>query len=270
MKKPTQTIQYFQYSSGDWKSIENGNVIVEQSVSLTVNGEIWLTFMCTPIDTEPLAVGFLYNEGVINSADEIVQIHLCAAGDNVDVWLNHSVVKPNHWSRTSGCTGGMTGIEITGPQGAASDLINYDLSEDRTVIQPEQVTRLVHKLFEAQDLYQQTGGVHTSVLTDGSQNLIVAEDIGRHNTIDKIAGKCLLENISLPHRILLSTGRISAEMLQKAAKMDVAIIISRTAASSMAIDLAQRWGITLIGYARRDRFNVYSGHDRVIHQTKAF
>jgi FdhD protein len=268
MTKPTQTIQYVQYTSGGSKFVKNGNAIVEQSVSLTVNGEFWLTFMCTPMDIEPLAVGFLFNEGVLCSTDEIAQVHLCATGDNVDVWLNHSVEKPDHWSRTSGCTGGMTGLDISGSQNGESSLVNFDLSKDETVIQSEHVTLLVEKLLESQDLYQQTGGVHTSVLTDGYQTMIVAEDIGRHNTIDKIAGKCLLENISLSQRILLSTGRISAEMLQKAARLGVSIIISRTAASSLAIELAQRWGITLIGYARRNHFNVYSGYHRVIHQTK--
>jgi FdhD protein len=263
MKEPNQPIQYLQYTSGEWKSIENGTAIVERSVSLTVNGELWLSFMCTPIELEALAVGFLFNEGFINSVNEIAQVHGCTAGNNVDVWLNHPIEKPTHWSRTTGCTGGMTGIE--NPESSALDSLNHNPSQagNGTVITPQQVSILVERLFEAQDLYQQTGGVHTSALSDGKELIVIAEDIGRHNTLDKIAGKCLLENITLHHRILLSTGRISTEMLQKAARIGAVVVISRTAASAQAIDLADEFHITLIGYARRNRFNVYTNSTRI-------
>ena len=90
------------------------------------------------------------------------------------------------------------------------------------------------------------------------------EDIGRHNTLDKIAGRCLIENIHLTNKILLTTGRISSEMLQKAARLKAAILVSRTSPSSLSIALANQVGITLIGYARRNGFNVYSHPQRVL------
>ena len=93
--------------------------------------------------------------------------------------------------------------------------------------------------------------------------MLVAEDIGRHNTLDKIAGLCLMKNIQPQTRILLTTGRISSEMLQKAARMNVPIVISRTSPSSLSIQMAERYGITLIGYARRHRFNVYTDLQRI-------
>jgi FdhD protein len=121
----------------------------------------------------------------------------------------------------------------------------------------------VELLFESQSLYRETGGVHTSALSDGESVLLAAEDIGRHNTLDKIAGMCLMRNVRPEKRILITTGRISSEMLQKAARMDVPILISRTSPSSLSIEMAERYGITLIGYARRHRFNVYSNSHRV-------
>jgi len=123
---------------------------------------------------------------------------------------------------------------------------------------------LVERLFESQDLYKKTGGVHTSILTDGDRIILSAEDVGRHNSLDKIAGLYLLGEAEFRNKILLSTGRISSDMLQKAARIGAAIVISRTSPTSMSVELADRWGITLIGYARRDRFNLYTHPMRII------
>ena len=127
----------------------------------------------------------------------------------------------------------------------------------------ETVGTLVHMLFESQELYRETGGVHTSALSDGERILLAAEDIGRHNTLDKIAGLCLMKSIWPQRRILITTGRISSEMLQKAARLGAAILISRTSPSSLSIEMADRYGITLVGYARRQQFNVYSNPQRL-------
>ena len=134
---------------------------------------------------------------------------------------------------------------------------------DGPQLAPEAIGELVEQLFESQSLYRETGGVHTSLLSDGENVVVAAEDIGRHNTLDKIAGLCLLRNIWPNIRILITTGRISSEMLQKAARLRAPVLISRTSPSSLSIEMAQRYGITLVGYARRQRFNVYSNAGRV-------
>jgi FdhD protein len=131
-------------------------------------------------------------------------------------------------------------------------------------ITPVQINELVVRLFQSQELYRKTGGVHTSILSNGENTLIKAEDIGRHNTIDKIAGAMLKLEAVLPYKILITTGRISSEMLQKAARMQAEILISRTSPSSLSIQLAEQMGITLIGYARRNQFNVYAHPERII------
>lgn len=252
-------IQYHQCIAGQWETVQT-SAIVEQPVQLTVNGEPWLSFMCTPTNLEALAVGFLFNEGLIQAAEEIVQVRQCADGSNVDVWLNHRAEKPEHWRRTSGCTGGVTGVEANGQDSTYPQFFH----PNGDMLTAQQVTGLIGQLFESQELYRQSGGVHTSALSDGQVLYVVAEDIGRHNTLDKIAGRCLLEGIQLNQRILLTTGRISSEMLQKAARIGASILVSRTAPSALAIHLAESWGITLIGYARRDRFNVYAHPERIL------
>ncbi len=245
--------------------VENGKarpagaqIIGEAPVSLTVNGETWLTFMCTPLDLEALAVGFLFNEGLLESREEIADVRVCQTGDNVDVWTVKSLVKPSQWRRTTGCTGGMTSVE------AQISLPKIPEISNGVLLSPGQVDELVNKLMEAQVLYKQSGGVHTSLLTDGAGNRVTAEDIGRHNTLDKIAGRCLLENVQFKRRILLTTGRISSEMLQKAARLQSALVISRTSPSSLSISLAEAYGITLIGYARRNRFTIYTHSERIL------
>jgi len=249
---------YF-FDGGRCQSTET-QTITESSVALSVNGDDWLALMCTPLEVEALAVGFLFNEGMINTKDEIASVRVCPTGDNVDVWLTHAVEKPAQWRRTSGCTGGVTGVSTEDK----TVNVNPRPAVDGMRLSPEQVSTLVHELFAAQDLYQTTGGVHTSALSDGKRILIVAEDIGRHNTLDKIAGRCLLDGINPRQRVLITTGRVSSEMMQKATRIGASVVISRTAPSSLSIDIAEQAGITLIGYARRDRFTVYCHPQRVV------
>jgi len=255
MITPQKAIQYERYEFQKWEH-HDAETIVETPVSLTVNGTVWLSFMCTPVYLEAMAVGFLYNEGVIEAMEDVADVRVCEHGDNVDVWLNHQVEQPTSWRRTSGCTGGVTAVDL---------LARPDVSfeENRFKVGPEAIGRLVEMLFESQELYRETGGVHTSALSDGETVLLSAEDIGRHNTLDKIAGLCLMNNVWPETRILITTGRISSEMLQKAARLQAPILISRTSPSSLSIEMAERYGITLIGYARRQRFNVYSNGQRV-------
>lgn len=255
MIAPQKAIHYDRYEFRKWKPFDS-ETIVESPVSLTVNGQVWLTFMCTPVDLEAMSVGFLYNEGMIESMDEVEDVRVCEHGDNVDVWLNRSVEQPHSWRRTSGCTGGVTAVD-------ALARLDVFFNGNQPKVPAEAIGQLVEMLIESQELYRETGGVHTSVLGDGEKVIFAAEDIGRHNTLDKIAGLCLMNNVWPEKKILITTGRISSEMLQKAARMQVPILISRTSPSSLSIEMAERYGITLIGYARRDRFNVYSNGQRI-------
>lgn len=265
MSQPTIPLDIRQCTNGVW-STEHGSTPAEMQVMLTVNGEPWLEFMCTPEYLEALAVGFLYNEGLIESAAGIAQLRVCPAGDNVDVWTAHSIEKPVRWRRTSGCAGGMTA--------AGNDLEPHDtdlpapprglpVHFDDVTLTASQINELVFGLFRAQRLHRQAGGIHASALSDGRLLLLSCEDIGRHNTLDKLAGRVLLENIVEPRRVILTTGRISSEMLQKAARMGIAVVVSFTAPTSLAVQLADYWGMTLIGYAHGERFKVYAHPERI-------
>jgi FdhD protein len=245
------------YNNGRWEG-ERTNIVNEQPVTLTVNNELWLTFMCTPIDLEALAVGFLYNENIIQTKDDFANLRVCPGGNNIDVWLNNQVRKPDKWTRTSGCSGGETSTvesyftpELTKPHNGA-------------IFTPRLIGNLMDQLLKSQDLYKKSGGMHTSVLCDGNRIIFTVEDIGRHNTLDKLAGKLLLEQLKLSECIIVTTGRISSEMIQKAGRIGASLVISRTSPTSLSIQMAEQLGITMIGYARRERFTVYAHPERIL------
>ncbi len=252
------TANYFRAHNSNIESVDGG-VIVEQPLSISINGNILLSLMCTPVDLKELVLGFLYNEGIINSIDEIKLVELHPNNHMVEVWLNKPFKEPMDWRKTSGCAGGITAVN--------SDSI---LSQARngSTLSMGKVISLGKKLFDSQGLYQKVRGVHASALSDGNEILILCEDIGRHNTLDKIAGKMLLEEIQPDQKILLTTGRISSEMLQKASRIGSSVLISRTSPTSLSIELAEKAGVTLIGYARGRQFMIYTNPQRVQEFTK--
>ncbi|HKZ43546.1 MAG TPA: formate dehydrogenase accessory sulfurtransferase FdhD [Anaerolineales bacterium] len=247
----SQEIIDFNYPSQK-KSVSN--VIMEAPVDISVNSKYWLTLMCSPTSLEELATGFLFNEGVINSQDEIKLIDICDDKTSIDIWLNHSVEFPEKWQRTSGCTGGSTSV-------TSIDLPKLDPPEIQ--VSSSTITSLINQLLENQDLYMISGGVHSSALSNGENLLVVMEDIGRHNTLDKIAGWVLTKKGISQNCIILTTGRISSEMLQKSIRIGASIVVSRTSPSSLALKMAQESGVCLIGYARNNRFRIYT-HDEYI------
>ncbi len=253
MKNATRkSIHYLKFDHSRWEPVENG-VISEASVDLMVNGKFWVSWLCTPTQLEELAVGFLYNEGVIDTYDEVSIVRLCDLS-NVDVWLTSDVEPPAQWRRTSGCGGGSTQAAAPVQTIPPSAMEKFD---------PAQIPGLMDKLLESQELYHEVRGVHCSILTDGIGLRAIAEDIGRHNTLDKIAGQMLRMHLPFEKWIILTTGRISSEMLQKSARMGAYMVVSRTSPSSLSIELARQLGITLVGYARGNHFNVYSYPERL-------
>jgi len=240
------------FSKGKWKK---GNHIPpeETSVVLTVNGEAWLSFGCSPFLLKELAIGFLFNEHTIDSFHEIEDIRLCENDRNIDVWLTHSVEKPDKWENTSGCAGGKTSrVKKT------EKIKSVDCCIDSKI-----VLKLFQFLLDQQKFYKQTRGIHCSLMSDGENNHIIAEDIGRHNTIDKLAGIYLeAHHENWEPKFILTTGRVSSEMIQKSARIGVPIVITRTSPTKSSVDFANEHNITLIGYTRRNEFTIYSHAER--------
>jgi FdhD protein len=242
-------IEYVEAGSDDWTTVD-GCVIEELPLTLFINGQEWVTLMCTPVDQEELVLGFLLGEGVVKDLDDVALLEICQRGTVADVWLEHSQVKlPQRRVVTSGCVGGTTFAD--------KSVVTPNLHSTRTV-EPAQLLNLMAQLNQAATLYRQSRGVHTSALSDGEELLVVCEDVGRHNTLDKIRGACLRQGIDPRDQLLLTTGRISSEMLRKAADMGVPIVVSRTSATSLSLELAREWNITMVGYAQKRRLRIYA------------
>ncbi len=237
----------------DWMQVAS-EVIEESLVTIYVNGEELATFMCTPLDQEALALGLLKNERLIEGMEEVRATSVNQNGCCVDVWLNHEFVKPERLIITSGCGGGVT---FDDPQ-VGIEPLEYEIK-----ISPEELHELFNHLQTPSSLYARTRGVHTAGLGKDGKILAYAEDVGRHSAVDKLVGMCMLEDIDPRGGILLATGRVSSEMLRKGALMGCPLIASRNSPTSLSVEMARAWNITLVGYVRRGGLQVYSRPDRL-------
>ncbi len=224
----------------------------EMELMLYVNKQELVTILCTPTKLNFLVLGFLYTEGIISDINDVNILRVCEEESVADVRLKNSEYQlPTQRKITSGCGGGAA-FKTQGQQ------VDSDL-----VIKPTEVLSLMKQLQEQMELYRLSGGVHTSALADTKKLLLVAEDIGRHNTLDKIQGECLARELSTRDKLLLTTGRVSSEMLLKAAKMQAPVVVSLHSPTGGAVSLARDLGITLVGHARGRRLQVYSHPKRI-------
>jgi FdhD protein len=244
--------EWYEYRRS-WRKT-TAEVIEEALITLYVNGSELVTIMATPRDQVDMALGFLKNEGFIDGIDEVDLITVSKNGCCVDVWLHHAVLRPRRIVITSGCGGGVT---FNDPSAGIPPL------DDEMRISPQELFPLLQELNSADSLYARARGVHASGLAERGRVLALAEDVGRHNTVDKLVGLCLRRSIDPRGKILITTGRVSSEMLRKAAWMKCPIVASRNSPTSMSVAMAEAWNITLVGYVRQGSMRVYSHPERL-------
>ena len=234
-------------------------VVEEVPLKILVNGNNYATLMCTPSAMEYLVIGFLVSNGLIVDLSDILSLEIDQETAVAKVVLG-SYVAPDERERaiTSGCGKGEIYLEVI----KYCPYNNSDIS-----IPAETLLAHISRFNKMSDLFQQTGGVHSGAICSRDAILLFHEDIGRHNAVDKLIGEALSRQISLADKILLTSGRLSSEILLKAARQSIPVIVSRSAPTALAVELAARVNITLIGFARGNRMNVYAGDARV--ETKA-
>ena len=254
--KTTDTVDYIRYEGDDSRPMERP-VVREVPWTIHVDGNELVTLFCTPSKLNFLVLGFLAAEGVIESLDDVLLLEKCEDQEGViDVKLNgRELPTAGAPILLSGCGRGITFDDLSA---------NYPPIESSLQVSAKQVSQLMRQLRLQSPTHQAAGGTHASALADGDQLLVVAEDVGRHNTLDKIRGECLFHDIPTKDRILLTTGRISSEMVSKAVKMEVPIVASRSTPTHLAVKLARDWQMTVVGYVRGGKMNVYSRPDRVV------
>jgi len=222
--------------------------------------------MRTPGNDAELAAGFLFTEGIISGNEDIVSITPSPIGDNtITVELNPAKVPDlkgleRNFYTTSSC--GVCGKASIDAVRIAS---KYQVRENRFTISPSLLQSLPDKLRSSQKVFDATGALHASGLFDLAGNLLLLrEDVGRHNALDKVIGARVLENkIPLRDTILLLSGRISFELVQKASIAGIPIVAAIGAPSTLAVEVAKESGITLVGFLRESRYTIYAGEERI-------
>jgi len=236
------------------------SVVRETPVSIILNDEEIVTLLCIDDAPDYLAVGFCLSEGLIRDAGRIQSVdidrkdgtvHLRTSEDPVDLIAARG--KP---VITTGCGRGTTfHFSVEGDIKEASD----DLR-----IGPDDIFHLMHELTASSTLYKETRGTHNCALAEGRELLVFRADVGRHNAVDKIYGQCAMEGIPMNNKILITTGRITSEIVLKIGRMGLPVLISRHAATDLAVQLGVKYKRTLIGHVRGGKFTAYSGFRRII------
>jgi len=259
------------------------SVAIEDPLTVTVDGEEVFTTMRTPGDDIELALGWLVSDGVVHQADDVVSARECrtifesggagsghAADPDDDRMIERTAVevelrtaarpRPRHGWTSSAC--GICGVE------AVDDVVSRAVPHNPPtvpVVSAGLLTDLPSRLRQGQQVFERTGGLHAAALfTFDGALLVLREDVGRHNAVDKVIGWALTnQQLPLDEHILQLSGRASFELVQKAAMAGIPVVTAVSAPSSLAVDLAQRSGVTLAGFVRNGAMNVYTHAIRV-------
>ena len=238
----------------------------QRSVSVT---------MRTPTHDFELALGFLFSEGIITSYNQILSIKYCVdagkqATENIvrvelkpEVIFNAQSLQRNFYATSSCGVCGKASIEAI--DSMICDLPKQKLEQNALKVSKEYIINLPKSLAQHQKVFEYTGGLHAAALFNEFGNIILLrEDIGRHNALDKLIGNALTQDLlPLNNKVLLMSSRASFELIQKAVMANISIIVTIGAPSSLAIQTAEQFGVSLIGFLRNERFNIYAGKERI-------
>ena len=252
-----------------WKTIKiNGThqesvletIAAEFPLTLMLDGYEFATIVCSPGELEDLVAGFLASEGVIRTVAEIKDIQVDMYTGFAHIAL-HKPVQPDQFDHSSRLIGSCCGK-------SRQFYFKSDARVAKTITSKLEVTvhecmQLMKKLMDGSPEFKRTGGVHNAALATPTEVLLTRTDIGRHNALDKVFGAMLRSKISPKEKLVVFSGRISSEVLLKTSKMGIGIILSKSAVTDLAVKLADELGITVIGFVRDDRMNIYTRPDRV-------
>jgi len=261
MKKPSATegIERLSLRRFDGKRFSGApvDVVREMLLEVFVDGRLVVTIACAGVHLRELAAGFARQEGLIESADDILEMTFSTG--RVDIGTR------GRKGQASSPSAGKT-IASSGARGSRT--LNQEggkrtTGSSRPELGAQRILGLMDALLAATVIHERTRGTHCSALADAQGILAAREDIGRHNTIDMLCGWALLEGVDLAGKVLLTTGRVSSEIVSKAWRMGVPVIVSHSAATSRAVTMAESLGITVVGYVRGGKFIVYAGKEYI-------
>lgn len=237
------------------------DLVVEEPMEIRLDGTALAVVMRTPGDDSDLALGFALTEGIVTTPDAIAEVASLGEGRWDLVTADNVTIDPAQFQRnfysTSSCgvcgKASIDAIRVTGAR-----------PPEGPVVTTETIVSLPERLLEHQAAFQSTGGLHAAAAFDPSGEIVaVREDVGRHNAVDKVVGHLARESWPLPPMGLMVSGRVSFEITQKAAVAGIPLICGVSAASSLAVDLAEELGMTVVGFLRHGEFTIYTGERRI-------
>ena len=236
-------------------------VVTEARIELDVNdGQLRLAMLALPQDLDALAVGFLLGEGALREVADLERVEVLPSEGRVavrgDFVADVLEAIGQRWTCGTGCGRGGTSRDMDTPA--------YARVGPGLTLSTKRLIELARKFQRAGRLWRQTGGAHACALAGAEGIVCLAEDVGRHNAFDKIMGAAAMADIEVADKLVLTTGRLSAEIVSKAVACRVPVLVSRSAVTSLAVELGRRFSITLVGFVRGRRMNVYTGYERIV------
>jgi len=237
------------------------SVVREIPLTIFLNDREIITLLCTGAHIESLAVGFLKSEGLLQHRRNLQKVRSDTDGQIVRVYTDEPTEMAEQLlgkrTLTSGCGKGTIFYNVL-------DSLQSEPLKNQVTMRVDQVRKLMTELHKRSELYRLSRGVHNCGLATTKKILLFRADIGRHNAVDMILGECFLKELDTSDKILITTGRITSEILIKAAKMKIPTLISRSAATSLSLDLAHKLNMTVIGYMRGGSILAYTGEENLI------
>ena len=245
---------------GDGRRAQEDLVISEHALTITLNDRQFVTMLCTPSDLEVLGLGFLSSEGLVRSMEDVDSFSLSDDNSELKVRVKGDITLEEELfakrAITSGCGRGSIFYSVL-------DALDFQEVSSDLKVSADSIIRLTGEVQSMSALFKSTGGAHASALCDADGVLVFKEDIGRHNAVDKVFGECLIGGIETGGKTLLTSGRMSSEIVLKSVRQGVAVVASRAAPTSLAVQFAQDAGVTLIGFVRGRRMNIYTNDHRI-------
>lgn len=256
----TRQVIVTRYDRGNIEEKED-LVVREYPLTIYLNDEELVTLLCSPAGLDYLTMGFLLSEGIISRKDEIKSLRIDESKGVAYVKTTTSKDMAKYFMGkrmlTTGCGRGTIFYNVY-------DSMNCSPINSSLRIQYGKILTLMKEFSSKSEIFENTGGVHSAALSQGDEILVFHEDVGRHNALDKVLGEAFMKDLDFSRMILLTSGRISSEMLLKAGKRGIAIVVSRSAPMDLALKMGMELNITVVGFVRGQRMNIYTSRERII------
>lgn len=260
--EPVTAVDILRLRDGKWLA-EKDAVVTEAEIAVVLNGHELVKLTATPRHLSELALGYLYCGGMIDCIDRVESLDVDETQGKVYVVAARSdILNECPGSHPSDYPGDCSTDSFSG---CSTDCPGTTAPWDIDPLDPNDLLKLMNEFEKSCHLFHETGGSHAAAISDGKGISLLREDIGRCNAIDKIVGYCLLNHVKTPDKVLLISARASSEIVGKACRLGTPILVSPSAPTDKAVKMAYERGLTLIGFARSCRLNVYSGFDRIKH-----